>query len=378
MLTFKFRIYPDKDQQAKLWKHANQLNWLYNYFLNMKIQAYKAEKKSFSKFDLNKILTGLKNEHSELKEIHSQVLRGTTDRLDKAYKAFFRRVNVSKVQCGFPRFRSCKDFFGICYPQPKSSYLGKTFKTKIYGEIRINYHCKIQGNVKQIYITTKNDKWFCCVTTDYVKVKSKAKGSVGIDIGLKDLVVTSDGQHIKNTRHAKYFDKQIAKVQSKADEKKKGSRSNKFLTKVKQKLYDAKVRKITDFQHKVSKTLSSTYDTIYAEDLNSKKMSESKWKNLNKALRNARLARLLDFLSYKTNKFVLVNPKNTSKTCNFCGHIHKNLKLSDRTITCICGKAYDRDENAAKNVYCLGQAVLGLEPKRAGLVTIQEVLICKD
>src|SRR5690606_10744052 len=135
-----------------------------------------------------------------------------------------------------------------------------------------------------VYITTKNNKWFICITTDFEDKNLDSKSEIGIDLGLKDLVVTSNGKHIKNTNHAKYFDKQISKIQSRADKKKKKSRAWKFLKNIKSKVYDAKFRKISDYQHKVSKRLSSQYDTIYAEDLSVKKMSESKWKNLNKAV----------------------------------------------------------------------------------------------
>jgi putative transposase len=137
-------------------------------------------------------------------------------------------------------------------------------------------------------------------------------------------------------------------------------------------LYDAKIRKINDYQHKVSKRLGSTYDTIYAEDLSVKTMSESKFKNLNKALRNAKLSQFLLFLGYKSKKLVLVNPKNTSKTCNTCGKVH-DIKLSDRIISCSCGSVYDRDENAARNIYCLGQAIED-NPQYVGSLTIQEAL----
>lgn len=369
MRTYKYRLYPNTEQQSKLWRNANKLNWLYNYFLNQKIDAYKSEKKNIKRFELQSQLPLLKQNDPDLEKIHSQVLQGVCKRLDQAYKDFFKRGNT-----GFPKFRSCRNFYGICYPQSGYYITNNIFKTKEYGKITFIKHRDIKGNIKTVYVTTKNDKWYLCITTNFEESKAEEKTEIGIDVGLKDLVVTSDGKHIKNVTHSKYFDKQISKIQSRADRKKKGSRSWKFLTKVKQRLYDAKVRKISDFQHKVSKRLSSKYDTIYAEDLNTKKMSEGKWRNLNKAVRNARLATFLNYLSYKAKNLILVNPKNTSKTCNFCGYIHENLKLSDRKIKCICGKEYDRDENAAKNIYCLGQAISGLDPKCSGLVTIQEAL----
>lgn len=234
-------------------------------------------------------------------------------------------------------------------------------------------HRDLKGNVKQISISNKNNKWYLNISTDYANINEQPQGKIGIDIGLSHLVVATDGTKIKNNTHAKYFDKQIAKIQISANKLKKGSRKYRYLKNVKQKLYDVKVRKINDFQHKVSKRLARQYDTIFAEDLSVKSMSEGKWTTLNKAIRNAKSAQFLSFLSYKCNHLVLVNPKNTSKTCNFCGKIHINLKLSDRIITCSCGQTYDRDENAAKNVFCLGQAILD-QTEYIGSMTIQEAL----
>jgi transposase len=102
-------------------------------------------------------------------------------------------------------------------------------------------------------------------------------------------------------------------------------------------------------------------------------MSESNKTGLNKAIRNAKFAQFFLFLKYKTNKLILVNPYNTSKTCNYCGFINESLKLSDREITCFsCKSFYDRDENAAKNIFCLGQAQVARQLD-VGSLTIQEV-----
>ena len=356
MKTFQYRLYPTKDQQIKLWEHANKLNWLYNYFLNQRIENYKNGIKTGQK-EQQAELVGLKEKDIILKEMHSQVLQQVPLRLDRSYQAFFRRVKLKQVAPGFPKFRSCRDFFGICYPQSGYSIQNGIFKTKIYDGISFVQHRNLQGNIKQVSISNKNNKWFLNIVTDYIDINIKPQGEIGIDVGLKDLVVASDGLKIKNCTHAKYFDKQIAKIQSRRDKKKKGSNRYNYLNKIKQRLYDAKVKKLNDFQHKVSRNLSRKYDTIFAENLSVKSMSESKWTRLNRAIRNAKLAQFIGFLDYKVNHLVLVNPVYTSKMCNSCGKIH-DLKLSDRTIICECGKTYDRDENAAKNVFCLGQAIV--------------------
>lgn len=355
MRTFQYRLYPSKNQQAKLWLHANKLNWLYNYFLNQRIENYKNGIKIGQKEQQSELIS-LKESDIILAEMHSQVLQQVPLRLHRSYLAFFRRVKLKQTS-GFPKFRSCRDFFGICYPQSGYTFENSMFKTKVYGSIFFVQHRNLQGNIKQVSISNKNNKWFLNIVTDYIENSLKPHGEIGIDIGLKDLVVGSDGLKVKNCTHAKYFDRQISIIQSRKDKKKKGSNRYKYLNRVKQRLYEAKVRKLNDFQHKVSKNLSRKYDTIFAEDLSVKSMSEGNWTRLNKAIRNAKLAQFISFLGYKVNHLVLVNPAYTSKMCNNCGKIH-DLKLSDRTISCSCGKIYDRDENAAKNVLCLGQAIV--------------------
>ena len=373
MRTFQFRLYPSKEQQEKLWKHANKLNELYNYFLNQRIENFKLGIKTTWLMQQAEIIQLIKVNQS-LKEIHSQVLRTPVYRLDDTYKAFFRRVKRKEV-AGFPKFRSCRNFFGICYPQKGYKIKENKFITRVYGEIEFSKHREIQGNIKLARITNKNNRWYFNIVTDFSEKQDKASGSIAIDIGLKNLVVTSDGQKIENCTHAKYFDKQISTLQSRADKLKKGSRKNKYLRKVINRLYDVKTRKINDFQHKISKRLSQKYDTIYAENLSVKKMSEGNKTGLNKAIRNAKFAQFISFLKYKTNNLILVNPRNTSKTCNNCGFINESLKLSDREITCSsCKEKYDRDENAAKNIFCLGQAISD-HPEYDRSLTIDKVLL---
>src|SRR5271157_2298448 len=130
MLTFQYRLYPTRDQQAKLWLHANKLNSLYNYFLDQRIENYKKGIKIGQK-EQQAELTKLKTSDPILEQIHSQVLQQVPLRLEKAYKNFFRRVKTKSQKPGFPKFRSCMDFFGICYPQAGFKIEDCTFQTKV-------------------------------------------------------------------------------------------------------------------------------------------------------------------------------------------------------------------------------------------------------
>jgi len=355
MRAYKFRLYPNKRQHEKLWAHANRLNSLYNYFLTQKIEAYKKDKTNITKNQQQAELTQMKKTDETLKVIHSQVLQQVTFRLDRTYQDFFKRG------FGFPSFRSCRNFFGITYPQ--SGYQIKsdnTFVTRAYGTMNFHRHREVQGRVRQVSITCQDgNKWFLIIITDYDPEKTrKPNDIIGIDVGVTNLVALSNGEIIKNKRHAKYFDKQINDLKSKRDKNtKKKSRRNRSLSRVIRRLYGTKNRKIKDFLHKVSHDLSSSFDTIIIEDLNLKYMSESNETGLNRGLRNSQLAQFTSYLEYKTNRVVKVPPYNTSKTCNSCGKIHE-MPLSQRVMKCSCGHTEDRDVNAAKNIFCLGRAIL--------------------
>lgn len=355
MIAFKFRLYPNKKQQDKLWLHANKLNQVYNQFLNEKIETYKKHGFNISRYDLNSQLPWMKCEDSILKNINAKVIQQITLRLDNTYKAFFKHFKDGQ---GFPKFRSCKNFFGICYPQSGRGYSiqNDIFITKVYGNIKFKNHREIIGNIKTATIICDKNKWFLCVITDFEKGKT-GLDIIGLDVGITNIIATSQGDIIRNKTHAKYFDKQIDKLKSRRDKCKKYSRKHKFLNQVVQRLYGVKSRKIDDFQHKVSKNLSSKYDTIVIEDLNLKQMSEGKITGLNRELRNSKLASFIYKLKYKTNKIIEVNPKNTSKICNNCGKLH-DMPLNKREYICSCGYKEDRDVNAAKNILCLGQAIL--------------------
>lgn len=363
MLTFRYRLYPSKEQIALLWNDANRLNKLYNDYLNKQIKNYEQNKKFLDYKILSQSLTSERNSDPSLNVIYSQVAQQALRRLKKSFSNFYRMRKIKKGK-GFPNFRSCKNFFGITYPQSGYKLDNCRFITTRYGSIPFIEHRLMLGNIRQITITTDGEKWFICVTTDasYHDNSNNPK-DVGIDLGLINLVTTSDGLQIKNNRKYRWYDKQIAKLQERKSTLKKGSIKFKKFGRIIKKLYGAKSRQRRDYLHKVSKRLSSIYDTIYLEDLSLKEMSESKKTGLNKSLRDSSLAILTEYIKYKTNNVILVNPAYTSKTCSVCGAVNKGLVLRDRVFKCNCGYEEDRDINASKNIECLGKAiVVGANP----------------
>ena len=218
MYTYQFRAYPSKEIQSKLWQHANALNRLYNGFLDERKTSYETDKKSISRYEQQAQLVALKEQDPILGEIHSQVLQQVPNRLDKSYKAFFRRIKNHEMEKGFPKFRSCHKFFGILYPQSGYKIQDNLFITKQYGKIQFIKHREILGNIKQLYITcNEKNEWYISITTDYNKEQLVLNKAVGLDVGITNIFASSDGELKENYNHAKYFDKKINNFKSKRD-----------------------------------------------------------------------------------------------------------------------------------------------------------------
>lgn len=353
MRTYKFRIRPSNQQVKKLWNHSCRLNWIYNQFIQAEQTEYTNNKSYLDQYQLNYKLVELKKQDPTLYEIYAQVLQQVSARVHKAYQLFFKRVVIHP-----PSFRSCSNFFNITYPQAGYSIRGRKLITKAYGEIPIVLHRPIQGTIKTISICY-SDHWHVCITTDYNPVKVGQSTDVGIDLGTANLVTTSDQQVIRGPNHQKWYDKQIDKLKARRDTNhKRRSNRHRHLTKVIKQLYRVKSRKTNDQLHKISKDLSSRYDTVYVEDLKVKKMSESKATGRNREIRNHQLGKFISMLEYKVNHLVSVDPMFTSQTCAYCGEKHtEKLSLKVRTFTCEhCGLEIDRDINAALNILHLGRA----------------------
>jgi putative transposase len=359
MLTIKYRIYPTRKQQDILWKESNLLTGLYNQFLEQKIKAYKEKGINIKRFELQSLLPKIKKENQEYAQIHSQVLQQVPKRLNETYNAFFDRG------FGFPKFRSSRFFFGLVFPQNTGCRIEG--KKLVFGKekIKMVQHRPVPENIKTRTITrTTDNKWFLCLSYENSKSEQINNQKIlGIDLGLKNIVYCSDGHSIKNKNHTKYFDKQIAKIQSRQSKCKKYSNQYKKHQKVINRLYGQKTRRTKDFLHKVSHTLvHKEFDIIGLEKLEPKRMTEqSNWHSLNKSMRNSQFALLANYIQYKAEnegkKVVFVNPKHTSKKCSVCGKKNK-MELWNREINCECGNRMDRDYNASLNIMKLAGAQL--------------------
>lgn len=348
--TYKFRLEPNQEQKILLNKHFGSVRWTYNYFLNQRKNEYLNNKKSLNYYDQSAELTKIKKVNIWLKEINSQTLQYSLKCLDMAYQGFFNK------RTKFPNFKSKRNKNSFTIPQNVRYEGTKLIVPKFLDGIEMIMERHIKGNIKHCTISkTPTGKYFVSILTEleYQPVR-KTTQSIGIDLGIKDFLVLSNGTKIKNHRFLKHYERILAINQKHLSRKIKGtSRYEKQRLKV-ARIYEKITNSRMDLIHKTTTSLIKQFDTIYLEDLNVKGMMKNH--KLSKAIGDVSWSKFIDVLEYKA----LWNDKSvihidrffpSSKTCNKCGWINNQLTLKDRNWTCTeCGEIHNRDFNAAINI----------------------------
>jgi putative transposase len=327
-------------------------------------------------------LPDLKADREEYREIHSQILQDTLWRVDKAFKAFFRRVMHGQV-AGYPRFQGRDRYDSFCYPQ--GGFAVEKFGDKKHklvlskiGHIAIKLHRPIQGAIKTCTIKREGNKWFVCFSCEGVSVDRTPYTDllVGVDMGVSKLATLSTGDVIENPKHYRCAEQYLANLQKSLSRKKRGSTRRKKavarLSKVHRKVRNQR----HDYLHKHSRWLVDTYEVIVFEDIkpaNLSKRAKSKQdeetgqylpngasakSGLNKSILDAGWSTFIAMCEYKAEnaglvQVIKVDPRYTSQICSSCGAVKKK-QLSERWHSCECGCELDRDVNAAKNIAHLG------------------------
>jgi len=360
--TFQFRIYPSNKTEKKLLETIETCKNVYNKLLETKIISYKNEKKSPSKFDCNKLIKTLKIEN-----VHSQVLQNISDRVDKAYKNFFRRIKSGEKH-GFPRFKSFGRYKSFTFPQSGFKLDGNQLKISKIGHMKIKKHRELEGRIKTCTIKRNSlNQWYVNFTCEIDKEikKSTNKKSIGIDVGCSKFAVLSTSSEIEHPKCYKKSEKKLKKVQQKYSKMKHVAKTNKKKTKTKKqlnKIHNKVANQRKDFLHKESRKLVNKFGIICVEKLNIKSMTHNNFKNLNKSILDSGWDQFRQYLAYKAEEagklLVEVDPRNTSKICSNCGKL-VDKTLADRVHKCECGFECDRDLNAAINILRIGADSLG-------------------
>jgi len=321
-------------------------------FLNEKQNHYLSNNKTLNYNTCAASLVKMKREGFEwLKEVDSQALQSSLENLETAYGNFFKKKSK------FPKFKSKKnnhDSFHV--PQHIKVTNRKIQIPKFKEGIKFIKHRELKGQICSATISrTPTGKYYISILTEQEPTKHlpKTGKTIGIDLGIKDFAITSEGHRYINPKFLYKFQKQLKQAQQHLSRKVKGSKSRDRARIKVAKIYEKITNSRNDMQHKVSMSLIKKYDMIALEDLNVKGMVKNHC--LAKAISDAAWSSFVTKLTYKAQwygKEVIKIDRffPSSKTCSDCGHINQGLTLDVRNWTCVCGSRHDRDVNASKNI----------------------------
>lgn len=375
----KIRLYPNKTQEQTLNKVLGCYRFVYNQMLAQKQNAYKTDKTNLKVTDLSKWFHGtlLKDEqYAWLKEQNTKVMKQAIRQMDGAYQKFFKQHN------GFPKFKTKKDKQSALFPYEAISK-HNTFETRHISLTtplkNLKFRCsdlyfsrlqKYNKNIRSATLSkTKSGNFFLSILIemedDELKRFEHTNEQVGIDLGVKDFVITSDGEVFENKHFFKKEEKQMKKLQRQLSKKVKGSNNRKKVQIRIAKLFERIMNKKDAYIHYVTNELLTYFDTIFMEDLNVQGMLKNH--HLAKAIQEVGFYKFKETLVNKA----LVNGKQvvfidrfypSSKGCSVCGYKKQDLRLSDREWVCPkCGTKHDRDINAAMNILLEGQRIVTAE-----------------
>lgn len=363
--TFQFRLRPNATQAAGLGRILEDNCETANACIQERREAWKLQRKSISYYDQQKELTELRKDPA-FQWMACDIQRDPLRRVDRAFKAFYRRCKTPGQKPGFPRYRSRDryDSFGFGLPVVRE----RSIKIPNVGDIRARGGRPIQGRAKCCTVKRDGKRWTASVVCDIGPAPERCAVStaVGIDVGLTTLATLSDGTEIQNPRWTRQHEDRIAAANRSLATKTRGShnrlRAREALRRAHQRAASARLNYI----HHVSKWLVENYDLIAHEDLKIQDMSQGR---LAKSIMDAAWAILLYQLRYKAESagthVIAVNPHGTSQRCSGCGETVKKT-LWQRTHSCPhCGLELGRDHNAALNVKRLGMSLAGLCPSES-------------
>jgi len=377
--AFQFRLHPTHHQRTLLRQTLDCCRWVYNETLATRKNAWEKEQKTLSLYDTNKLLTGWKTAKPELRQAHSQVLQNAQERVDLAFKAFFRRVKAGEKAPGYPRFKGFRRYDSFTFKQSGFDLLDNGLLLSKIGRVKIVQHRPVEGEINTL--TIRRDRvgnWFASFSCEVAECPLPPNDrAVGIDLGLTTFAVLSDGNEIERQRWMKRDAQDIARLQRKKEKFEKGSPERKRVVQALQHAYQRQTNRRKNFAHQESRKLVNTFQWIAFEDLNISDMLSSGNKLIHRGIADVAWGQFVQYTTYKAVEagrgIVLVDPRNTTQMCSGCREIVPK-EWHVRIHHCPhCGLEMSRDLNAALNILARGLASFRLRSvEAAGLLAPAE------
>jgi len=363
--AYKFRIYPNEEQKVLLSKHFGCVRFTWNYFLNQRKEYYlknkeeieaKRIKGNLNYYDNAKELTLLKKkeEYKWLNECNSQSLQACLKHLDSAYKMFFRKTHK------FPQFKSKDKKQSFTIPQHFKIENNKIYFPKFKEGIKVKSHRRLEGKfvVATLSKNPKGSYYIAIITKKEIEAKKELTTQVGIDLGIKDFAILSNGKVYQNQKSLRKQESKLKFLQQRLSKKVKGStnrsKARKRVSALHQKIRNSRI----DYIHKISNEITNENQVICLENLAVANMMKNH--KLAKSIADVSWHEFKRQLEYKCkwkgrDLIIIDRFFPSSKTCNSCGFVNSDLTLKDRTWKCpSCNTDLDRDLNASKNILMQG------------------------